>query len=119
PTDASRKPTYNIGLGAAFGGWMTIASSTLTIGAPPKTSGMTYCGRPPDLKAQMMHAAPTAPRAPAIVAVISPLVLKPDIAPWDDRPATGTTTPIKKYAIPTHKRAFSGLPSRVCPSNSN
>ena len=41
PTDASTNPTYSIGLGATFGGWITIESSTLTMGAPPKTSGMT------------------------------------------------------------------------------
>ena len=41
PTDASTKPTYSIGCGATFGGCIAIESSTLTIGAPPKTRGMT------------------------------------------------------------------------------
>ncbi len=37
----ARSPRYSIGFGATFGGWITIESSTLTMGAPPKTSGMT------------------------------------------------------------------------------
>lgn len=41
PIDASANPTYSSGLMAAFGGWIAIDTSTLTIGAPPKTSGMT------------------------------------------------------------------------------
>ena len=41
PTDASTNPTYSSGLGATFGGWIAIDSSTFTIGAPPKTSGIT------------------------------------------------------------------------------
>jgi hypothetical protein len=41
PIDARRNPTYSIGLISVFGGWMAIARSTLTMGAPPKTSGMT------------------------------------------------------------------------------
>ncbi len=73
PTDASTNPTYSIGFGATFGGWITIDSSTLTMGAPPKTSGMTYTGSPPVRNAQMMHAAPMAPSAPAIVATINPV----------------------------------------------
>jgi hypothetical protein len=39
--DASTKPTYSIGLGATLGGWNAIDRSTLTIGAPPNTSGIT------------------------------------------------------------------------------
>src|SRR5206468_8266383 len=110
PIDARTNPAYSIGLIADFGGWITIVSSTLMMGAPPKTSGMTYTGRPPDLNAQMMHAAPAAPSAPAIVAVTRPVVSKCDSDPCDARAATGISTPIRKYATPTQSSAFSGLP---------
>ena len=56
-----------------FGGCSIIVTSTLTMGAPPKTSGITYTGSPPVRNDQMMHAAPIAPSAPATVAVIRPV----------------------------------------------
>src|SRR5437867_5741434 len=115
PIDASRNPTKSIGLIAAFGGWMAIVNRTLTMGAPPNTSGITYTGKPPVLNAQMMQAAPAAPSAPAMVAVMRPVVSNPDRLPCADRPATGMMTPIRKYATPTHRSALSGLPSCVCP----
>src|ERR1700704_6560499 len=85
------------------------------MGAPPNTSGITYTGRPPDLNAQMMHAAPAAPSAPAIVAVTRPVPSKFDSDPCDPSAATGMSTPIRKYATPTQSSAFNGLPSCVCP----
>src|SRR5690348_7021453 len=45
PTDTSTKPAYMSGLMPALGGWISIETSTFTIGAPPKTSGITYTGR--------------------------------------------------------------------------
>src|SRR5262245_29095925 len=63
----------------------------------------------------MMQAAPMAPSAPAIVAVIRPVLLKFDKPPWAPRPITGTITPIRKYATPTQSSAFNGFPSWVCP----
>jgi hypothetical protein len=72
PIDAKRKPTYKSGLIVDFGGWRTIVRRTLTTGAPPKTNGMTYTGNPPLRNAQMIQAAPIAPSAPAIVAIIRP-----------------------------------------------
>src|SRR5207302_9750916 len=106
--DARRKPTYNIGLIAAFGGWITIVKRTLTMGAPPNTRGMTYTGRPPVLNAQMMHAAPAAPSAPAMVALTTPPPSNPASAPCDDSAPTGMSTPIRKYATPTQSSALSG-----------
>ena len=41
-----------------------IATITFTIGAPAKTSGATYIGRPPNLSAKMTDSAPAAPSAP-------------------------------------------------------
>src|SRR5688500_15964905 len=67
----------------------------------------------------MMHAAPAAPSAPAMVAVINPVLLKLDRPPWADSVATGTSTPIRKYATPTHNSAFRGFPSSTCPLCSN
>ena len=81
---------------ADFGGCSVMASSTLTIGAPPNTSGITYTGRPPDLNAQMMHTAPAAPSPPPIVARMIPPMLNPDNPPCADRPTTGIRTPIRK-----------------------
>src|SRR4029079_1428560 len=115
PTDTSTKPAYISGLMPAFGGGISLHNSTVTSGGPPNTSGMTYTGRPPVLKAQMMHAAPAAPRAPAIVAVTRPVLSKFDIWPCDPSAMTGMMTPIKKYAPPTQSTPFSGLPSGVCP----
>ena len=46
------------------------------MGAPPKTSGITYTGRPPVRNDQMMHAAPMAPSAPATVAVTRPVAVE-------------------------------------------
>ena len=59
----------------------------------------------------MMHAAPAAPSAPAIVAVIRPPLLKFDRPPCAESAPTGTSTPIRKYATPTHSSALSGFPS--------
>ena len=89
PTAANTMPTYHSGPGAVFGGWSHMAYSTLTIGAPPKTSGITLTGRPPDLNAQIMQTAPRAPRMPAMVAEKVPAVLQPPRAPWLDSVATG------------------------------
>src|SRR5579872_6698713 len=105
PAAASRNPTYNRGLGAVLGGWVNIEIRTFTSGAPPNTIGITYAGRPPDLKAQMMHTAPKAPRAPPTPAQSEPAMLNPPMPPADvERLATGTRMPIKKYATPTHSR---------------
>src|SRR5260221_12498490 len=67
----------------------------------------------------MMHAAPTAPSAPAMVAVTSPLELKADRLFCALRLATGMITPIRKYATPTHNKAFSGLASCAVPRPNN
>src|SRR5258708_22844529 len=67
----------------------------------------------------MMHAAPIAPSAPAIVAVMSPVALKFDRPPCAESAATGTSTPIRKYATPTQSNAFSGFPSWTPPWCSN
>src|SRR5256885_1518571 len=67
----------------------------------------------------MMQAAPMAPSAPATVAVTSPVLLKFDRPPCADSAATGTRTPIRKYATPTQSSAFSGLPSSCPPRYNN
>jgi hypothetical protein len=41
PSDARTNPRYSIGFGAVFGRTGIMEYSTLTIGAPPNTSGMT------------------------------------------------------------------------------
>ena len=41
PAEARTNPTKSMGLIADFGGWMAMLTSTLTMGAPPKTSGIT------------------------------------------------------------------------------
>src|SRR5262245_30766978 len=63
----------------------------------------------------MMQTAPMAPSAPPMVAAMAPFVFQPDRPPWLDNPATGTSTPIRKYANPTHSSALSGLPSCIWP----
>src|SRR5262247_4301690 len=67
----------------------------------------------------MMHAAPTAPSAPAMVAVMSPFELNADRLRWALRPATGMMTPIRKYATPTQSNAFSGFCSCAVPRPRN
>ena len=75
---------------------MAIETTTFTSGAPPKTSGITKFGTPPDLNAQMMQTAPSAPSAPPTVDQTEPPALKPLSPPCDDSPTTGTRTPIRK-----------------------
>src|SRR5688572_9497464 len=96
PTAARAIPTYRSGLIAALGGWIAIDTNTFTIGAPPKTRGITYTGRPPNRNDQMMQAAPAAPRAPATVAVTSPRVSNPASPLCALRANTGTMTPMRK-----------------------
>src|SRR5436190_12107786 len=64
----------------------------------------------------MMQTAPAAPSAPAIVAAMRPLPLKPESEPCDESATTGISTPIRKYATPTHSSAFNGLPSCIWPT---
>src|SRR6185295_732644 len=99
------KPTYSRGFGAVLGGWIHIETSTLTKGAPPNTSGITYAGSPPDLNAKMINSAPTAPKVPLTKAQVVPSLLKPLSAPCEASMKTGASTPIKKYATPTHNIA--------------
>src|SRR3990172_1284340 len=75
PTAANMKPRYSSGFGAVFGGCSHIEKKTFTNGAPAKTRGMTYVGRPPDLKAKIMQTAPMAPNAPPATAAKEPLAL--------------------------------------------
>src|SRR5688572_3053694 len=63
----------------------------------------------------MMKTAPIAPSAPANVAVAVPIGLKLRISPCDVSTPAGTSTPIRKYATPTHNSARIGLPSATCP----
>src|SRR5262245_1168446 len=76
-------------------------------------------GKPPVLNAQMMQAAPIAPSAPAIVALMRPVVPKPDNSPCEPSTPTGSNTPIRKYATPTQSSALRGFPSCVCPRYSS
>ena len=75
---------------------MAMETKTFTSGAPPKTRGITKFGIPPDLNAQMMQTAPSAPSAPPMMDQIVPPALKPLRPPCDASPATGTRTPIRK-----------------------
>src|SRR5438132_13392904 len=118
PIEASSSPAYHMSPGGALGGCMIIEYTTLIVVAPPNTSGITYRADPPLRNAQMMQTAPTAPRMPPIVAAMAPPVLKLDRPPCADNAATGTMTPTRKYAAPTQRSAFSGLPSCIWPSAS-
>jgi hypothetical protein len=81
---------------AAFGGWITIVTSTLTSGAPPNTSGITYTGSPPVLNAPDDARCARCAERPAMVAFLSPLGLNPPSPPWAESVTTGTITPIRK-----------------------
>src|SRR6185436_11096823 len=63
----------------------------------------------------MMQTAPTAPRAPPRVAAIEPFIVNPCNSPCAESQASGTNTPIKKYATPTQSNARIGLPSATWP----
>src|ERR1700730_17925531 len=63
----------------------------------------------------MMHSAPAAPSAPPSVAQVMPPLLKSFSPPCAPSAITGTKTPIRKYATPTHSKARNGFPSSVCP----
>ena len=81
PAANRTNPIYSIGLGGAFGGCISIDATTLIKGAPPKTNGITYMGRPPDLKDHIIQIAPIAPKHPATVAVTVPPELNPSKSP--------------------------------------
>src|ERR1035438_1491022 len=96
PADAIAYPTHSSGFGATFGGLAIIDTSTLTSGAPPKTSGITTAGDPPFLKAKIMQAAPMAPSAPPIVDQTMPPCGKFLNCPAEESVITGISTPIRK-----------------------
>ncbi|HIE69356.1 MAG TPA: hypothetical protein EYP98_03905 [Planctomycetes bacterium] len=88
------------------GGCSDMATTAFTIGAPAKMIDITAAGWPLAPNASSTPNAPTAPTAPATSD--SPMALPGidhDAFAASNMPA-GASTAIKKYAIPTQKKAL-------------